>query len=139
MTRHELRDRVFKLLFRIEFNSAEDMPEQIKLFCDDEENGTFDDEDGKYVTAKYEKIKDSLDEIDKVINDNTTGWDTTRIGKVDLTVIRLAVYEMCYDEDVPAAVAMNEAVELAKTYGQDNSGAFVNAVLTNIKKAKGIN
>lgn len=138
MTRHELRDRVFKLLFRIEFNAEEEMPEQIKLFCDDEEYGTFDDADGKYVTEKYNKIKDALEEIDKLINDNTTGWDTNRMGKVDLTVIRLAVYEMCFDEDIPAAVAMDEAVEIAKTYGQENSGAFVNAVLTKIKTSKGI-
>lgn len=138
MNRHELRERVFRLLFRVEFNSPEDMPEQIRLFCEDEEYGTYNEEDSKYVTAKYENVLDKLSEIDDLINENATGWDTKRMGKVDVTVIRLATYEMIYDDDIPYGVAMDEAVELAKAYGQDNSGAFVNAVLTKIKNAKGI-
>ena len=138
MNRHELRERVFRLLFRVEFNSPEDMPEQIRLFCEDEEYGTYNEEDSKYVTTKYENVLDKLSEIDDLINENATGWDTKRMGKVDVTVIRLATYEMIYDDDIPYGVAMDEAVELAKAYGQDNSGAFVNAVLTKIKNAKGI-
>lgn len=136
MNRHELRDRVFKLLFRIEFNSEEDMLEQVALFCTDDEYGTIDEKDTAYVTAKYEAVLGRIDEIDKLINDNATGWDTKRMGKVDVTVLRLAVYEMCFDEDIPAGVAIDEAVEIAKTYGQESSGAFVNAILTKIKKAQ---
>jgi len=138
MNRHELRDRVFKLLFRIEFNSEEDMLEQVKLFCTDDEYGTIDEKDTEYVTAKYEAVLARMDEIDKLINDNATGWDTKRMGKVDVTVLRLAVYEMCFDEDIPAGVAIDEAVEIAKTYGQESSGAFVNAILTKVKKAQEI-
>ncbi len=138
MNRHELRDRVFKLLFRIEFNSEEDMQEQVQLFCTDDEYGTVEEKDINYVTAKYEAVLERIEEIDKIINDNTEGWDTKRMGKVDVTVLRLAVYELCFDDDIPAGTAINEAVELAKTYGQDNSGAFVNAILTKVKKAQGI-
>jgi len=69
-----------------------------------------------------------------LINDNTEKWDTTRMGKVELTVLRLAVYEMLFDDDIPANVAINEAVEIAKAYGQDNSGGFVNAILAKILK-----
>lgn len=136
MNRHELRDRVFRLLFRIEFNNSEDMPEQIKLFCEDAENGTFDDVDSKYVTEKYEAIVANLEAIDKKINENTTGWDTTRMGKVEVTILRLAVFEMIYDEDIPVGVAMDEAVELAKKYGQESSGGFVNAILTKVKNSE---
>lgn len=136
MNRHELRDRVFKLLFRIEFNSEEDMLEQVALFCTDDEYGTIDEKDTEYVTAKYEGVLGRINEIDKLINDNATGWDTKRMGKVDVTVLRLAVYEMCFDEDIPAGVAIDEAVEIAKTYGQESSSAFVNAILTKIKKAQ---
>ena len=136
MNRHELRDRVFKLLFRIEFNTEEDMPEQVKLFCNDDEYGTIDEKDTEYVTAKYEAVLSRIEEIDKLINDNATGWDTKRMGKVDVTVLRLAVYEMCFDEDIPEGVAIDEAVEIAKTYGQETSGAFVNAILTKVKKAQ---
>ncbi|MCQ2525683.1 MAG: transcription antitermination factor NusB [Lachnospiraceae bacterium] len=136
MNRHELRDRVFKLLFRIEFNTEEDMLEQVKLFCNDDEYGTIDEKDTEYVTAKYEAVLSRIEEIDKLINDNATGWDTKRMGKVDVTVLRLAVYEMCFDEDIPEGVAIDEAVEIAKTYGQETSGAFVNAILTKVKKAQ---
>ena len=67
--------------------------------------------------------------IDDMINKEAKGWDTTRMGKVDLTLIRLAVYEIKYDDEIPTGVAINEAVELAKKFGQDNSPAFVNGVL----------
>lgn len=133
MTRHELRDRVFKLIFRIEFNPAEDMPEQVELFFGDEDNILMAEEDALYIKNKYEAVLNKIPEIDALINDNVTGWDTSRMGKVELSILRLAVYEMCYDEDIPEGVAIDEAVELAKNYGQDNSGAFVNAVLTKVK------
>ena len=64
-----------------------------------------------------------------MINKETKGWETGRMGKVDLTLIRLAVYEMKYDDDIPTGVAINEAVELAKKFGQDNSPSFINGVL----------
>ena len=63
------------------------------------------------------------------MNEVAKGWKTTRMGKVDLTIIRLAVYEMKYEEDIPVKVAINEAVELAKQYGTDDSPAFVNGIL----------
>ena len=64
-----------------------------------------------------------------MINETAKGWSTDRMGKVDLTILRLAVYEIRYDEDVPTGVAINEAVELAKKFGQEGSFAFVNGVL----------
>lgn len=128
MNRHELREQVFRLLFRVEFNSMEDMPEQVKLFIGNEE--VFEsDNDKVFVSDRYNMIKDHIPEIDTKINDNTEGWTTDRMGKVELTVLRLALYEMLYDDAVPERVAINEAVEIAKLYGQANSGAFVNAIL----------
>lgn len=133
MGRHELREQVFKLLFRVEFNNEADMPEQVRLFLEDNES-IASEKDGAYIEAKYEKVLEKLADIDKLINDNTEGWDTTRMGKVELTVLRLAVYELRYDEDIPASVAINEAVEIAKLYGQKNSGGFVNAILGKIAR-----
>ncbi len=133
MGRHEQREQVFKLLFRVEFNSAEDMPEQVKLFLEDTETVVYE-KDATYISERFEKIQEKLPEIDKLINDNTEGWDTTRMGKVELTILRLAVYELRYDEDVPDSVAINEAVEIAKAYGQENAGGFVNAILAKIVK-----
>ena len=72
---------------------------------------------------------EKLDSIDQALNEKVQGWDTGRMGKVDLTILRLAVYEMLYDDDIPTGVAINEAVELAKKFGQDSSSSFVNGVL----------
>lgn len=127
MGRRELREQIFKLLFRVEFNAREDMPEQEKLFFEDE--NTADEESEGYILKKYEDIVSRLDIIDEMINKETKGWDTSRMGKVDLTLIRLAVYEIKYDDEIPTGVAINEAVELAKKFGQDNSPGFINGVL----------
>ena len=128
MNRSKLREQIFELLFRVEFNSMEEMTEQAELFTS-EEDKDLSKEDAEYIRSKYEAIAQKLPEIDEAINKETTGWDTTRMAKVDLTIIRLAVYEIKYDESVPTGVAINEAVELAKQYGQDGSPAFVNGVL----------
>ena len=127
MSRRELREQIFKLLFRVEFNKMEDMPEQEQLFFEDE-NAALD-KDAVYVSEKFRKISDKLAEIDSQLNEKAEGWNTARMSKVDLTILRLAVFEICYDEDVPTGVAINEAVELAKKFGQDASSGFVNGIL----------
>ena len=128
MNRTELREQIFQLLFRVEFNSKEEMIEQEELFTT-EGDLEFSKSDADYIRDKYEKIADKLEEIDKAINEKAVGWETSRMAKVDLTIIRLAVYEIQFDETVPTGVAINEAVELAKKFGQDGSPAFVNGVL----------
>lgn len=130
MTRREIREQVFKMLFRVEFYNQEEMSEQIAL-CEDDAC-SWKEKDKTYIFEKVEKISEKLEEIDAKINEVSEGWKTGRMGKVDLTLIRLAVYEMLYEEDVPAKVAINEAVELAKQYGTDNSPSFVNSVLAKL-------
>lgn len=128
MSRRELREHIFKLLFRVEFNAIEEMPEQTVLYFEEEENQA-DEQDKQYIIEKYEHIVEKLDGIDKMLNTEAECWTTDRMGKVDLTLLRLAVYEIKYDENVPTGVAINEAVELAKKYGQDASKSFVNGIL----------
>ena len=128
MNRRNLREQVFKLLFRVEFNSKEEMEEQCRLFLEHEEL-KITEEDADYIVGKYTAIHDKLNEVDAMINEKAKGWSTDRMGTVELTIIRLAVYEMRYDETVPEGVAINEAVELAKKYGQDEYAGFVNGVL----------
>ena len=136
MTRSLVREHLFKLLFRIEFNLPEDMPEQIRLFfedgCPDEEltstGSDIPDKDRQYIRDKYDRIIELLPEIDEKIDGAAKGWSISRIGKVELAVLRLAVYEMLYDEDIPVGVAIDEAVEL----GQESSGAFVNGILASL-------
>lgn len=133
MGRHEQREQVFMLLFRVEFHTPEEMPRQAKLFLEDNEAVT-NMKDADYIEARCQAVREKLPEIDKIIDENTEGWDTTRMGKVELTALRLAVYEMLFDEDIPAGVAIDEAVEIAKKFGQENSGGFVNAILAKIVK-----
>ena len=128
MTRRELREQIFKLLFRVEFNNREEMPEQTEFFFEEEENQA-DVADTAYITDKLNRILEKLTEIDAVLNEKVEGWDKGRMGKVDMTVLRLADYENLFDEEIPTGVAINEAVELAKKFGQDSSSAFVNGVL----------
>jgi len=128
MSRRELREQIFKLLFRVEFNAKDEIPEQTQLFFEEEENQA-DVADTAYISEKLDKIVEKLEELDETINSKVKGWDTARMGKVDLTILRLAVYEILFDEDIPTGVAINEAVELAKKFGQDTSASFVNGVL----------
>lgn len=127
MSRRELREQIFKLLFRIEFNSSEEMPEQEQLFFED--TCIADEADEAYISSKYHKIMEKLETIDQMLNERAENWNTARMGKVDLTILRLAVYEIAFDEDVPTGVAINEAVEIAKKFGQDASSGFVNGIL----------
>ena len=133
MGRHEQREQVFMLLFRVEFHDSAEMPGQIRLFFEDNET-VSSPKDAEYIQARCQAVRDKLPEIDRLINENTEGWDTARMGKVELTVLRLGIYEMRFDEDIPAGVAIDEAVEIAKKYGQENSGGFVNAILAKILK-----
>jgi N utilization substance protein B len=136
MSRRELREYIFKLLFRIEFHDMEEMGEQEGLFFDgfDIDEIKVSEKDHAYISEKSNKVIEKLDELDGLINEHTTGWTTERMGKVDLTILRLAVYEIIFDEDVPTGVAINEAVELAKRFGQEESSSFVNGVLAKFVK-----
>ena len=130
MTRRALREQVFLMLFRVEFHSAEEMEEQMKLY--EEQLEGCSEKDTAYILDKFKGIVEKLDEIDAAIGEGSKGWKVSRMAKVDLALIRLAVYEMRYEEDVPVKVAINEAIELAKQYGSDESSAFVNGVLAKL-------
>ena len=127
MKRTELREHIFKVLFGVEFNAEQEMPEQLQLYFEQLEDAREKDLD--YIRTKSSKIAEKIAEIDSLINEHTSGWKTSRMNKVDLTILRLAVYEMKWDEDVPTGVAIDEAVELAKKYSSNEGPAFINAVL----------
>lgn len=130
MSRKELREHIFRMLFRIEFNSDEEMKEQEIFYFEEMEEATGKDQD--YILNKYRAVVEKKEEIDTLLNEVTEGWKTTRMNRVDLTILRLATYEMKWDEDVPTGVAINEAVELAKKYSSDEGPAFVNGILAKI-------
>lgn len=130
MSRRELREQIFKMLFRAQFHETKELPEQLALFF--EELDKKEEEDTAYIQRKFDAIMSQLTEIDRLVNEAAQGWKTSRMGKVDLSIIRLAVYEMKFEEDVPTGVAINEAVELAKAYGTDDSASFVNGILAKL-------
>jgi N utilization substance protein B len=127
MSRREIREHIFQILFRIEFHQEEDLPEQLLY-----ENAEAGEEDAAYIQQKIQAVAEKKEEIDEMINAIARGWKTTRMGKVDLTLIRLGVYEMKFDDEIPTGVAINEAVELAKKYGTDGSSSFVNGILAKL-------
>ncbi len=127
MRRSELREHLFKVLFQLEFGTPDEMPESIKLYIDGLENA--EDQDKEYIRAKVEKIIAKVPEIDALIDEKSADWKTKRMNKVDLAILRLAVYEMRWDDDIPVGVAINEAVELAKKFSSDEGPSFVNGVL----------
>ena len=133
MGRHEQRVEVFKLLFQEEFHASEDMPRQMRLSLEDNET-IGSQRDADYIEARCQAVREKIPEIDRLLDENTVGWETARMGKVELAVLRLAVYELLYDSEIPAGVAIDEAVEIAKEYGQEHSGGIVKADLAKISK-----
>ena len=126
MRRSKVREHIFKMLFNIGFDAA-DADEQIELYLEQVEEAS--EEERGYMRKKVKDIAAHEEEIDAMINEHTTGWKTGRMNKVDLSVLRLAVYEMKWDDEVPVKVAINEAVELAKNFSGDEGPGFVNGVL----------
>ncbi len=130
MNRREIREQVFKMLFQTEFYEEAEMDEQIGISM--EELAETNEGKRAYIEQKLREIYKRREEIDALINEKATGWKTNRMAKVDLALIRLAVYEIRYEEDIPTGVAINEAVELAKIYSSDGAPSFVNGVLAKL-------
>ena len=132
MTRRELRENTFIMLFHKEFYDISEMREQCELYL--EKIPPMSEKDEKYVFDRVFDIISKIDEIDADIDEAAEGWKISRMSKIDLTIMRLAYYEMIFDETVPLQVAINEAVEIAKLYGGDNSPSFINGVLGKLAK-----
>ena len=133
MKRSIQREQIFKILFRAEFNDVSEMPGQEEMYFDSGDM-EFTEKDKTYITNKVNRVLERLPEIDKMLSDKMRGWTLERLGRVELAVLRLGVYEILWDDDVPTGVAIAEAVELAKKFGAENSGTFVNGVLAGFTK-----
>ncbi|MBQ6376993.1 MAG: transcription antitermination factor NusB [Lachnospiraceae bacterium] len=133
MSRRKLREHLFKLVYLYAFNPPEGMEEQVALYLDSIDK--LSDEDREYLSRRYLEIAGKIDSIDSVLNRTAKGWKTNRFASCDLAILRVAVYEMKYDERIPDGVAINEAVELAKMYGGDESPSFINGILGEIARS----
>lgn len=130
LSRRKLRESIFLLVFRIEFNTREELQEQMDMYLDSKPD--MDKEDICYIRNKVTDILDHLTELDETILKICKGWRLERLGKAELAILRLAVYEMIDDKDIPTSVAINEAVELAKIYCSEEAPRFVNGVLAKL-------
>lgn len=131
--RSELREATFLILFRAVFFDAQELRFQIEDFFSDED--FFSEKERKYISDKVLKIASKLTELDDKLDEVSVGWKTKRMTKVDLTVLRLACYEILFEDAVPIATSINDAVELAKNYGTENSGSFVNGILAKVAES----
>lgn len=150
MTRREMRDHCFKMLFGVGFYPAEETAVQAEqYFCSPAEEDTAEDgtveilhqvdikePDRTFLTGRVEAMAEKASELDERLNAVAKGWRTRRMGRVELAILRQALYEMLYDSEVPEKVAINEAVELAKKYGGKDSPAFINGILAKLVTAE---
>lgn len=132
MGRSELREHIFRVIFRIEFNEIEEMPQQTEMYLEELEQAK--EKEKEYIKNKSKAIIEKLSEIDVALNEHTAGWKTSRMNKADLAILRLAVYELTWDDEVPNGVAINEAVELGKRYSSEDGPSFINGVLAKFVK-----
>lgn len=131
MTRHELREQAFRMLFGVEFHT-EDRREALENYMDVTFDGKMTEAERQEVIEKVLDIDGKKPELDARIDSVAEGWKVSRMGKAELNILRLALYEMQYDDSVPVKVAINEAVELAKEYGSGDAHAFVNGILAKL-------
>ena len=146
MTRREMREHCFKMLFCTGFHPAEEAALQIEQYFQslEEDDVTPEGvteiihrvdlatEDEEFLKERVEAMILKTPELDQKIDSISEGWKTGRLGKVELTILRQAVYEMLFDDNVPQKVAINEAVDLAKKFGGSDASAFTNGVLAKL-------
>ncbi len=132
MNRSTMREQAFKLIYSLEITKQEELQEQIDLFL--ESNEIKDENAKRYIQDAIFGIEKNKETIESLIEKNLkTDWKMDRISKVDLSILKLAIYEIKYKE-IPFKVVINEAVELAKKYGEDSSKNFVNGILASVVK-----
>ena len=132
MNRSKIRELAFELLYSLEIQKAENLEEQIELYL--ECNEVEDEEAKEYIKDAILGINEHIEEIQELIEKNLKAdWKIDRISKIDLSLLKLAIYEIKYKE-IPYKVAINESLELAKKYGEETSKNFINGILASVVK-----
>ncbi len=146
MTRRELRDSIVRIIYREAFYPAAGMEEQKEDYIRElreepelllpsmKEEPT--EEDLSYIREKVDAVFSRMKELDASLEKASHDWKVSRIGKMELAILRVAAYEIYYDEDIPDRVAINEAIELSKIYCDERASAFINGVLNNLMEQK---
>ena len=132
MKRSAIRELKFRLIYSLEIQKAENLEEQIELYL--ECNEVEDEEAKEYIKDAIFGINEHIEEIQELIEKNLKAdWKIDRISKIDLSLLKLAIYEIKYKE-IPYKVAINESLELAKKYGEETSKNFINGILASVVK-----
>lgn len=129
MTREEIREKTMRIIFQMDANGSFDIDD---ILVDDHDADVLRKKQAKLV---FSAIGENIGTIDSIISDNIDKWSIERLPKAELAIMRLAVCEMKYIDEIPVSVSINEAVKLAKRYGDDKSYAFINSVLGKIASA----
>ena len=133
MSRKKARDNAFKCIYELEFGKDENLDKILEYCYEENEDKPSEIE---YIDMVVRGVKENLEEIDKIILSKLKNWSLDRIAKIDLAILRLAIYEIKYLDDIPEKVSANEAVELAKIYGNNDSKNFVNGVIAAVIESK---
>jgi len=139
MSRRASRRHSFIVTYQLQFYAQPEIAQVLELyaqaFADSDGKAGFSAADNGFIQEQVYGIQERLEHLDGIIRQYiTAGWSMARIAKVDLAILRLAVYELAYMPDIPTRVCINEAVELAKTYGDDDAPAFVNGLLASAQR-----
>jgi len=126
MNRHQARERAFQILFQLDLNEMEPKQAIREFFAEGREM------EDPFLAKLIEGVSEHKENIDRIVSEQLVNWSFDRIATAEKTILRIAVYEMKYLEDIPKNVSINEAVELANTFGDEKSGKFVNGVLSKI-------
>ena len=136
MSRRIARENAIQFLYSIDINQGETAETLMRTFFnsinlsdEDEDITEIRGRDREFAEELISGTLEKLDEIDKKIEENSIGWKRERIAKVDLAILRLAMYEILYRDDIPDSVTANEAIELAKKFSTDESSSFINGIL----------
>jgi len=127
MSRRSARKGAFVLLFQMEFVDVSEREQVKSVFFS--ENPEINEDEKSFIIKEVDGVNSRINEIDELIKSRSIGWDISRMSKIDLAILRLAVYEMKFSGDITISVAINEAVELAKKYSSDEAPAFINGIL----------
>jgi len=136
MSRHKAREIGFKYVYQIAFGQPLIIENDGFWDMAEEENKALTKDEKKFIESIVNGVKENLEEIDKEIFSKITGRAMDRVFKIDLAILRVAVYELLYNKDLSYKVVVNEAVEIAKRYGEDNSHSFINGILREVIKEK---
>lgn len=133
MGRKKARDNAFKCVYQLSFGQDIELNKILENCYLENEN---DEEEKEYIESVLNGVNSNLEKIDNVILSNLKNWTIDRIFKIDLAILRLAIYEIMYMDNIPVKVSANEAVELAKIYGNNDSKSFVNGLIAKVIDSK---